>query len=64
MNPSFDEIKNMSDEEVAEMNKKLAGKVVGKFLLLHTVKWVVIVGSIYAARKFLESKLEDENEDQ
>lgn len=54
-----EEFKNMSDEEVKEMNRKLAGKVAGRFALLMTIKWVVIFGSIYAARKYLESKVEE-----
>jgi hypothetical protein len=55
---TIEEIKNMSDEEVAELNKRLGMQVLKRYALFQIIKWAVIFGSIHATRKLLEKKLE------
>lgn len=52
---TIDEVNSMSKEEVQELQKKLAARAFGKFLLLMAGKWVLIFWSTRSLRKFIES---------
>jgi hypothetical protein len=54
--PDFYELQHMSVEEIAELNRRLAFKAFRRYALFMTVKWGLIFGVSYAARKYLESK--------
>lgn len=58
MNFTYRDIKNMSDAEVAELNKTLGKKALKKFLLFHLAKWGLIIGVTRVLRK-LSSRTED-----
>lgn len=44
----------MTDEEVSELNRKLALRAFGKFAGFMVIKWVIIFGATRAARKWVE----------
>lgn len=57
--PNAEEIQNMSDEDVAEMNNQLAKKAVKNFLTIQMVKWGLILGVSYGARKWAQRKAKE-----
>lgn len=58
---TFEDIKNMSDEEVRALNRKLGIRALKQFALVQALKWTAIIGSIYIAKKLLEASIDDEN---
>lgn len=50
----IEEIRNMTDEEVSELNRQLGKQALKKFALLMGAKWVLIFGSMYIYRKIME----------
>lgn len=54
MDYTYRDIQNMSDEEVGELNRELGAKVLKKFLIFHGLKWGLIFGLSYAARKYFD----------
>lgn len=58
MEVTFRDIQNMSDEEVRELNKKMALRVAKKFLMIHLIKWGLIIGVTQGLKK-LANRLEE-----
>lgn len=56
---SVDDIKNMSDEEIRELNRKLGMKALKRFALIMGIKWVLIIGTSYISRKLIERWVEE-----
>jgi hypothetical protein len=53
-NLTIEDIRNMSDEEVAALNKKLSRKIVINFIAVP----IVIYAASYALNRYLESRNE------
>jgi len=54
MNLNANDVKNMSKEELDELNKKLGVEVMKKFLMFHLAKWGIICGSVYIAKRIVK----------
>lgn len=57
MDLTVEQLKNMSDEEVAALNKQLVIKVMKRFGLFMLIKWAIIFGINYAAKRSLKKSM-------
>lgn len=60
--PSMDQIKNMTSDELAVVNRELGKRVLKRMLLVHGIKWAAIIGLTVGVQKLVESRLDDKTE--
>lgn len=61
MEYTFDQIQNMSEEEVRALNRKLAGRAFRNFALVMGIKWGIIFGISWIGKKLYEDIEKKEN---
>lgn len=57
--PTFEELQNMSEAEVAELNAKLTIRAFRNLALLMAAKWGLIFGVTYVVKKALDGFTEE-----
>lgn len=60
MRITIEELQNLPPKEREEMMNKLAKRAFAQFILLHTLKWVLIITITRSLKKVLEKKLQEE----
>lgn len=61
-NPTMDQIKKLTPEELAELHRKLGKRAMKQMLLLFGFKWAAIIAISVGVQKLVESRLDDKTE--
>lgn len=61
-NPTMDQIKKLTPEELAELHRKLGKRALKQMLLMLGFKWAAIIAISVGVQKLVESRLDDKTE--